>query len=229
MKGVDAVNPNDVTKAIRALKDSALKVADTEPAIRERHSVLTSERSRTWSAPGSRDEVLANNVRLVDTTCAGWRQDHGAMVLRQLSGYRELRVQAVGTDREREFESVVRPCLPSFHGVLQAPGALTFRDLCGLAPAVVKDALSAMIAATPESAFGLPEAKRTARLAELDAEIADVERQHTELVDAAAEVGIHLPLLDTVRARREKDAKARAIEQARQAERAKQPMAAATV
>ena len=52
--------------------------------------------------------------------------------------------------------------------------------------------------------------ERPAILAKLDEEIADLERRHTELVDAAAEVGIAIELLPTVKARREAEAKQRA-------------------
>lgn len=225
------MNPNDNIKVIRAAKEAAVKLTETEQTLRQRHEERVQVRYRTWSALSSRDQVIADASGLVDRTSSDWRELHGSGWVRRLAGYREIKVDAVGTWREREHEVAVRPQLPELHSVLQAPGALTLQDLCGLAPALVKESFTAMIHAVPDDRFGLAEPERAMKLAELDAEIAEIERQHTEIHDAAAEVGINLPLLKAVQDRRAEEQRKAERERERAAMRAREsrPMAGVTV
>jgi hypothetical protein len=214
------VTTTDEIKAIRAAREAATKLAASEHDLRERHENLVDTRRRTFSASKSRADVIANAERLVDEEHAAWWQLHGASWARSLSGYHETRVDGLGTAHERERVRHVPPRLPSLEGTLQAPGTLTLRELCALAPQIVKASLTDGLTALPDDRFGITDADRTAKLAELDAAIVEVERRHTELVDAAAEVGIVLALLPTVKARREEQARHEERERLRAAERA---------
>lgn len=185
-------------KEIRAGVAAARKLKDRAQAIVERHAARTKERERAWSAGGSRDETLAHVDRLVDAECSRWRANHAAVWVSQLLGHREMKYQGLGTSNERSHENVTRPRLPMVHGILSAPGALTFSDLCGLMPSLMKTALTEMISAAPDERFGLPASQREPRLAELDAEITALKQEHEELQAAAAGVGIELPALKTV-------------------------------
>jgi hypothetical protein len=214
------MSTTDELKAIRAAKEAATKLAGSEQALRERHDNLVETRRTIFNGSRSRAEVIANAERLVDDEHAAWWQLHGGGWARSLSGHHEARGAGPGTFLGRERIVKVPPRLPTIEGTLQAPGALTLRDLCALAPAIVKASLADKLTAMPDDRFGLSEADRTAKLAELDAAIADVEARHSELVDAAAEVGIALPLLATVKERREEQARHEERERLRAVERA---------
>ena len=205
------MSQHDEIKILRAAQDAAVKLTTIEQTLRDRHATLQTHRRHVFHALRSRAEILANEERLVDEAHARWWSDRGAACLAALSGRDELRVDGLGTERERERVRHVAPQLPTIESLVAAPGALTLTDLCGLLPDVVKGHLRAAIEAMPDERFGLSGQARTAKLAELDAEIADVERRHAELVDSAAEVGIALALLPAVQERR--------TEQARRTER----------
>jgi hypothetical protein len=208
------------TKLLKAAKDAAAKLHATEHTLRSQHGALSRERDRTWSALASREQVLDQAARLVEDAAARWRQEHAAGWVRQLSGTRDIRVDRIGTPQEREREVRVAPQLPTVQSGLHAPGVLTFDALCGLAPQVITNSLHAMIRSLPDERFGLPEDARAARLAELDAQIAGVEAEHTALVDAAIEAGIELRYLPAVAQRRQAEAQEREREQELAAQRA---------
>lgn len=200
---------SDELKTLREAKAAAEKLSERERELREQHAALGKERRSVVAAYLPIEEVIANAGSLVDQAATSWMSKFGGSVVRALSGYRELR--APGDTSERE----VKPHLPRI-----GDGNLTIVDLAGIAPALVKERLAEIIRATP-SKFGLSADARAARLAEIDARIADLEAAHSELVDAAAEFGISLPLLDAVRERREADARRAAREQELAADRAK--------
>ncbi len=197
----------DEIKILRAAKEAAVKLTTLEQTLRERHATLQQQRHHLFNGLRSRAEIVVNATRIIDEAQARWWRDRGAACLAALSGRDELRVSGIGTELERERVRHVAPQLPTIESLVAAPGALTLTDLCGLLPDVVKGNLRAAIEAIPDERFGLSGEARTAKLAELDAEIADVERRHAELCDAAAEVGIALPLLPTVQERRTEQAR----------------------
>jgi hypothetical protein len=211
---------NDDIKVLKAAKDAAVKLTTAERDLRERHGALNEERRRVFHALRSRPDVLANVDRLVDAAHERFWFDRGPGWLTALSGHREIVVEGLGTDRERERVRTVAPTLPDVHGLVNAPGALRVEDLCGLIPDALKANLRAVINAMPEAQFGLPDEARPAKLAELDAAIAEVEARHAELVDGAAEVGLQLALLPAVAERRKAEALRDARERARGVERA---------
>jgi hypothetical protein len=212
-------------KVLRAAKDAMAQLEQHEQALRESHRAKVQERDRTRDALASRADVHAHVDQLVDAETARWRDGHARGWVRTLSGYRETKVSGLASAAgERTREVRVRPRLPDIAAIPAVPGALTLHELCGLVPGVLKQSLHAMVDAEPDSIFGLPAAERADRLAELDREIADLETRHAALVDAARDVGIDLALLDTVRERREQEA--RAQEHARELTAARQAPAA---
>jgi len=192
---------------LKKLKDAVAaatdKLRETEADLRTRYTRATRERSRVRGAYASREELQANARRLVERRGEQWRQTHREVWLRKLSGHIEWRIGETEAD---DTERTIPPALPA----LDAAG-LDLSALCGLVPDALTAGLTALIAAQPDAAFGLPADARARRVADLDAEIADLARQHTELVDAAAAAGLTFPLLTPVREQREADA----LEQAR--------------
>jgi hypothetical protein len=188
----------DPIKALKAAKAAAQTLMETERSLRAQHAALLAERKDVTAAHAAESECVANLGHLVDGRAARWAQQHGVSMVRQLGGHRELS-GSPGSTVERD----VPPQLPSW-GQLGTP--LAFEDLCGLAPALVKARLTDVVHASG-ARFGLPAAERTAKLEELDRQIAEVETTHSHLVADAGGVGITLPLLDAVQARREAEAR----------------------
>ena len=201
---------NDDLRAVQAAKAAAANIKATAKALEDRHRTLSKDLERIIHADRAQEEVVAEMERLVDQAGAAFPADFGRTFVRQLSGHTELR--GPGDARER----VVRPRLPELpNGYLGH-----FNSLCALFPDLVKVRLREVIAQSGAN-FGLPAAARAAKVGELEAAIADVERLHTDLVDGAAEVGIELPLLPAVRERREAEALRLRREQELEAERAR--------
>jgi len=201
---------NDDIKAVQAAKEAATRIKSTAAALEQRHQALAKELMQVVQAARHQDEVLVEMERLVDQAGASFPADFGRTFVRQLSGHRELR--GPGDARER----IVRPHLPTLpDGYLGR-----FESLCALFPELVKARLREVIQGSG-ARFGLPAEARAAKVAELETQVAEVERLHSELVDGAAEVGIELPLLPAVRERREAEALRLRREQELEAERAR--------
>lgn len=203
--------PADDLKALAAAKKAAAALTEHEQELRKRHAERASERQNVQLALRPRDEVLANASRLVDEAAAQWAKDFGHTVTQELSGYIE-----VDTDRRGNIvERVRRPRL-----LYMPADRIDFAMLCALAPDALKGTLRSIVQAQSPATFGLSDTARAERLAVLDAEIAEIERLHSELVDGAAEVGIALSLLPAVAERRHEAAQRAAREAELAAERA---------
>lgn len=87
-----------------------------------------------------------------------------------------------------------------------SPHPLSYDDLCGLAPDLVKAQLANIIRSLT-IAPGLPAPDRVRELLAADGRKRQIEDQHTEVVEAARSVGITLPLLPAVQARRDAEAR----------------------
>lgn len=206
---------NDDLRAVQAAKAAAANIKATAKALEDRHRTLSKDLERIIHADRAQAEVVGEMERLVDQAGAAFPADFGRTFVRQLSGHTELR--GPGDARER----VVRPRLPELpNGYLGH-----FNSLCALFPDLVKVRLREVIAQSGAN-FGLPAAARAAKVGELEAQIAEVERLHSELVDGAAEVGITLALLPAVKQRREAEARQQAREAELAAERARGVFAA---
>lgn len=170
---------------------------DTERQLREQHAVAVKERDTIVNACAPREEVLAHMEHEIDLWAAKWAQDHGfGLVLNLGPGHQ---VTPDGTLAPRA------PKLPdSFYG------NVPMLQLLGIAPAVVKARLAQIIKATPYDE-GPPAADRARFYAAADARVAELERQHTDLVDAAAALDppIALTLLPVVAERRTAEAEKR--------------------
>jgi hypothetical protein len=188
------------SKALRIARDATKKLLDEERTLRSRHAVLVRDRDRTWSALEPRAKIINNAEQLVDAAAARWWEHHSAAWVRSLSERREIRTDQFGVASERRH----RPSVPPL------PGAdLSVEAICALSAPAVKSQIAAMLRAQPDSAFGPAVDERAPRLAELDREIAELERAHGEIVAGAAEFGIEIDELAPVKRRRlEADAEA---------------------
>jgi hypothetical protein len=200
---------NDDITAVRAAKDAAGRVHAGEQSLRVKHKALVTERRKIIQAARCLEEVLVNAARLVDEAGAKFIDRFAQRMVRELSGYTEQR--GSGDERREVAARAHLPILPD--------GFFDFGGLCGMVPALMKERLADVIRRSGAN-FGLPTEARAAKVAELDAGIAALEALHTELVDGAGEVGIALPLLDTVAKRREDEARTLAREQELAAQRA---------
>ena len=200
---------NEPIDVIRAAKDATHQLTETERTLRATHAQLVAERNAIDRAPKAAAECLANLTTLVDADAERFAGRIAWSLVEATGGYTELRP---ATGRQHE----VAPRLPT---IGDDQGRLTFQDLCGLVPTLVKSRLAEIIRGSGME-FGLPASTRAARLADLDSQITGLEAQHTGLVDAAAEVGISLPLLPTVQERRDEEARSAERERALAAERA---------
>ncbi len=192
--------------AAHAARQALAAVRDSEQELRSRHAALVVERRATEAALRDRAGVLADVDRLVDEVGERWLALRAQTIADHVSG--ALRESATRAELRRQ-----RPALPDF-------GPLNLEALCALAPDSVRHQLRAAVDGLAEKNFGLPEDGRSARLAELDAEVAAVERDHEALVVAASEAGLELRHLDTTasRLRAEREAAEREAELARQRE-----------
>ena len=146
---------------------------------------------------------------LVDSKSKDWAATFARHIVRHVGGHQRQGV----ADTTRMYHAP--PQLPRFG---DGRIGLTIEDLCGLDPQRVKDRLAGLIRQSG-ARFGLPAKDRAAKVAALDKEIGETEVAHTELVDASAEVGITLPLLEPVATKREREqelqARAAELEEAR--------------
>lgn len=191
---------------LHAAKGAAATLTTAERDMRRRHEELTRERDRTEGLLQPMDEVIANMQQAVEAHRRRFDERRQSVVA-AFSSRMELSRQDNEFHRKRPTGRFLE-------------GPLDFDVLCGLVPDLVKVRLEEMIRATPVNVFGLSSGERKERIAALDAEVADVEKQHTELVDAAAEVGIALPLLEAVQQRRDEEKRQRQRENELQRQRA---------
>lgn len=157
-----------------------------------------------------KDEMIARAFAAVDTAGDRAKAYHLAAMLDGVAGK---------STTQPDGSFVARP--PQ---LFQLPGALGLTELCWLAPDAVKAAFEAAIQAA-EYAEGPRLADRPRLLAEINNRIAELEAEHEAIVDAAAGLGITIPLLPAVAQRRE-DARLREEREAhRRAEQARRETA----
>ncbi|MFA5028544.1 MAG: hypothetical protein WC713_11795 [Candidatus Methylomirabilota bacterium] len=166
-----------------------LHAADQD--LRRTHAELKKERNKIVSAPGPREEVLANFDKLIEAEAARWQQEAGASLIRHGSP---------GFTLQRDGELV--PQRPAWPGEFQK--VLTLKDVAGLFPDLVKTQVAALVTTTTYTP-GPAASDRWAALKTIDQKIAEIEEQHAALVDAAAALTppVALTLLPDVAARRE--------------------------
>jgi len=184
-------------KALQASLNAAKQLKTAEAEMRAEHAGLIGQRAKMLfgnAGNASETEIIENIERLVNEKAAEYAERQVGPFVRSLGGRNEP------TTGPKEFREV-SPRLPGFGS------ALTFEDLCGLAPSLVKAGLVEIVR-RPTAQFGLPKVAREAKVKELDAAIAKVEATHTKLVEDAAGFGMTLPLLDAVVTRRTVEARA---------------------
>lgn len=188
-------NTTDELKALRAAKAATASLNEAEAGLRAQHTALLKEKKDVETSYASEGECVANLHRIIDAKAAEWAKERGVGIVRDLSPRSEW---IDGTTRFR----VAPPKLPHWGA---ASGMLTFPDLCGLAPALVKERLTEVIHQSG-ARFGLPAEAKAKRLAEIENELTAVEAQHLALVEGAGECGLKYELLAVVRERREAEA-----------------------
>ncbi|HXH81707.1 MAG TPA: hypothetical protein VNN07_02130 [Candidatus Tectomicrobia bacterium] len=178
-----------VTNQIAGWKAALATLRDEERRLRTEHADALKERERVASAPLPLDEVIARMRRFVDEAAAAWRTE-----------WARVYINALGNPARR-------PDLPD---ACLVRGAFSLREQMLMDPEHAKAVLEAILRSAPYEA-GPPEAERPALLAALDARIAALEREHTELVDLARaqDPPIILDLLPVVKERREAEARQR--------------------
>lgn len=195
------MNDTNTEASLKALRDAtaaASQLTRCEGAMREQHSDLLRERKDVFFAVASKGEIFAEIERLVDERAAKLESTYAVNFARQLGGRREA------TPGPREYREL-KPQLPSFG---ESGSTLSFFDLCGLAPDLMKARLREIVETPGAVQFGLEKTVRAARIAELDAAIAELEERHSDMVAEAARVGLKLDLLPSVAKRRETEATA---------------------
>jgi hypothetical protein len=203
----------DVLAAARAAAET-LKATATAQV--RRHAELVKERAAVEDANLPQAEILSHATRLVDEVAQDFAKTYAPRFAWDLSGGKRV---IEGSTRYQD----TKPHLPGNFG----QDGLTFRDLCGLAPSLVKARIAEIIRGSGET-YGLPAAARARRVAEIDAEIQALEAQHVELLDGATEHGFSVEEIPSVRDRRvaaerkaereEEDAQYQRAEALRQAE-----------
>ena len=148
---------------------------------RKMHEELQAERSRVLGARPPREEMIAEGERQIDAIADAWAATHGLALIDAIRSGNILD----GLPRDIETDIAWRR-------------------------AEWKRELRPKLEATPYEP-GPPTGDRPRVLAELDAKIIDVEAQHSELVDRAAELGIALELLPDVRMRRAHEAHVKSL------------------
>jgi hypothetical protein len=170
-----------------------LHAADKE--LRKMHEDLQAERARLCGARPPHAELIAAAEEQVDALAAAWAAANGLQLVVAVGG-------SIDVQPSREVRGVISGNLlhaPALMGMLDVP------TLAALVPAQLKAGLRRLIEAT-EYAEGPPMSERPRLIAELDEKIADVEREHSQLVDQARGLGIEIALLDDVRYRRAHEA-----------------------
>jgi hypothetical protein len=185
----------DLTSRLAGARSALDAVHETDKALRTMHAELQAERARLCGAKPPREAVIAAAERQVDAIAAAWAAANGAQLVTAIVG--AVDVQPNGEVRGLVAGNLLH--LPALAGLVDVP------TLAAIMPEYLKDGLRRVIEATPYVA-GPPMADRPGLIADVDAKIADVEDQHSELVARAAELGISIELLLDVRARRAHEA-----------------------
>jgi len=178
----------DLVGRLAGARSALDELHGTDKTLRAMHEDLQAERRRLCGARPPKADLIAEAERQVDAIAAAWAAANGPQL-----------VDAIAPRVDVTPGDAVRGTVEG--NLLLAPFAVDVLTLLALAAGPVKQSLRAIIAAT-EYAEGPPMSERVPLIAAVDAKLADVEEQHSSLVDQAAALGIALDLLDAVRLRR---------------------------
>jgi len=178
----------DLVSRLAGARSALDELHDTDKTLRTMHEDLQAERRRLCGARPPKADLIAEAERQVDAIAAAWVAAHGPQLVDAIAG----RVDASPA-------GVVRGIVEG--NLLLVPFVFDVQALLALAPDPVKQSLRTIITGA-EYAEGPPMSARAELIAAVDAKIADVEEQHSALVDQALALGIQLDLLDAVRSRR---------------------------
>lgn len=187
-------NLPELVQQISVARAGVQQLAECDRQLREAHAGACQARARLEDSLEPPEKIIANMIALVDEAAARYATEHGDSIIAAFSGH--LEAQSDGTLQER------KPRLYDHY-----LHDLTFRDLCGLAPALVKARLTEIIRGHEYEA-GPALSERGVALEAAKERIRQIEDEHTKLVDAAAALDppIMFELLPAVRERRLQEA-----------------------
>lgn len=170
-----------------SFKDGLTRARDTAALKWREYDEGGAERARLITLPASHEEALAQLAQEVSALGRQWAEQHGPSLVAALGG-------SVDCGPDGVARGVVRHL-----GLVDAVGGLSLPALCAIAPDLVRDGLTKVIATAPA---GPPMRDRVRLLAEVDERIERAREQHGNLVDAAAELGVVLEELPENRSRK---------------------------
>ncbi len=173
--------------ATAAARDALAQLQHAEAALRERHRAALKARKAIGAGLEPAEDIVAALDDIIDAHAARWRAEFADHIIAKLSG-------SVEAGRVRPGR------VPDF-----GERAFTVEAFIALAPETAKRAFREIVEATAYRA-GAPLAERARLVAETDAEIGAIEREHEALVDTAAAAGVTLAHLPSVQARRDRAA-----------------------
>ncbi len=182
----------DGLRSIKAkLTKATATVTDEISALRRQIRDRREDLKRAGTAPIPLAEAEARARGLVSELGAAWLAAHGPRLLR------------VSLDRARALaqRGKGRTILP-----FDLDGAVPFGAVCAADPAGAERLLVGLLRATSYEA-GSPSAERPAAIAQLEAELAELERVEEGLVDDAAAAGLAIGHRPEVLARRQREAR----------------------
>ncbi len=183
----------DLATATAAARDALAQLQRAEATLRERHRAALKSRKAIGAGLEPADDIVAQIDAIVAAHVARWRAEFADHIVAKLSG-------SVEAGRVRPGQ------IPDF-----GQRAFTVAEFIALAPETAKAAFREIVEQT-EYRAGAPLAERARLVAETDAEIGAIEREHEALVEHAAAGGLTLAHLASVQARRDREAAAAARE-----------------
>jgi hypothetical protein len=164
-------------------------LAPARDALAQVRAAVEAEKARLLSLRAPRTDLAARRDHEIETLGRQWATGRGADLVGTLSG-------SMVPTRTGEVEG------PVFHSTIaNVVGELNLAALCFLAPEIVRAGMDRLLDAAPDYDVGPAMAGRAARLREVQAEIAVLEEQHQNLVDAAGELGLTIQPLESNRVR----------------------------
>jgi hypothetical protein len=186
----------DWTRRLAGARNGVQELHGLDAALRGALAELEAERGRLLSSKPPKAEALnALDVEL-PKLAAEWMAQRGMGVVASLAG-------AVNVTPAGEIRGIVR-----HSSLADEVGGLSLSALAAIAPDMVREGLTAMIARTPYEE-GPPMADRAALVAEVDRKIEAIVKAHRELVDDAEKMRITLAHLPVTVGRRTQAAQAR--------------------
>lgn len=187
-------------QSLAGARSAVSQLHETEARLLDNLSQLRAKRDQLLSSRPPRADVIANMEAAVAQLGATWLENHGEYIVGNLAGGLDVGVRGdVAGIRAGRLKS------ESFHPFDAFPsGNVSIDALCALAPTLVRESLKRIIDSARYEA-GPPLTERAPRIAIIDAEIEELEREHAALVDQAEAAGIKIDHTAEERGRRARE------------------------